>query len=114
MFKTGTALRDLETALQGTSHQTRLVGTAGLCAELIVRLSQLNIAVKWVWVKGHAEVQRNEAADSGATSGKQGNEQAIQPQAVIRAHDDQRRKQMEPMTKMIGPMEGDAPPHPTI
>jgi ribonuclease HI len=78
------------------------------------KLSQLNIAVKWVWVKGHAEVQRNEAADSGATSGKQGNEQAIQPQAVIRAHDDQRRKQMEPMTKMIGPMEGDAPSHPTI
>ena len=65
-----------------------------------MRLSQLNIAVKWVWVKGHAEVQRNEAADSGATSGKQGNEQAIQPQAVIRAHDVQRRKQMEPMTKM--------------
>ena len=99
MFKTGAALRDLETALQRTSHQTRLVGTAGLCAELIVRLSQLNIAVKWVWVKGHAEVQGNEAADSGATRGKQGEEQAMQPQTVIRAHDDQRRRQMEPMTK---------------
>eukprot|EP01046_Picozoa_sp_COSAG06_P030398 COSAG06_NODE_2885_length_6133_cov_190.874544_1_plen_340_part_00 len=67
--------------------KSRLTGTAGLCLELITRINEMGVPVRWVWVKGHSQVDGNEAADQGATKGKTGNQTAVQPQAIMQAHD---------------------------
>ena len=43
----------------------------------------MGVPVRWVWVKGHRQVDGNEAADKGATKGKTGNQTAVQPQVVM-------------------------------
>ena len=45
----------------------RLTGAAGYGRELIDRLNRRGVTIHWIWVKGHAKVDGNEAADAGAT-----------------------------------------------
>ena len=71
--------------------KSRLTGTAGLCLELITRINEMGVPVCWVWVKGHSQVDGNEAADAGATSGKAGKQMAIKAQEVLNAHDQWRK-----------------------
>ena len=64
MHKVRAALKELARVTRQNLNQTRLIGTAGLCADVIARLNEMGVTVRWVWVKGHADIEGNEAAEA--------------------------------------------------
>jgi ribonuclease HI len=75
--------------------KTRLTGAAGFAVELIERLNQRGVTVHWLWVKGHAKLDGNEAADNLATKGiKTAETRAVTPQKSLQ-FDDARQEAWE-------------------